>query len=209
MLLNKANDNVILTEEERNDMLAGVKDACQTLLERLGIHTANDHNTRETAYRMAKMYVNEIFSGRYTAMPNPKDFDNVQDVNQIYTVGPMRVRSTCSHHFAPIIGQAWVGIITSSTGRLLGLSKFSRLADWIFSRPQIQEEATQQYANLLERLLSPKALGVVVRADHLCTQWRGIRDPGVKMVTSVVHGTFEQDSTARAEFFNLIKGQGY
>lgn len=185
-----------------------VEEACIALLNALRIDTENDHNTKHTAKRMAKMYVHEVLNGRFYSPPSITEFPNVKNIDQIYTVGPITVNSTCSHHFVPIIGQAWIGVLPNPDGRVLGLSKFKRITDWIFHRPQIQEEATEMLAEELLTILQPAGLAVVVRAQHLCISWRGVKDDAV-MVTSSLHGAFKQDSTARAEFFNLIKGQEY
>lgn len=184
--------------------------ACEQLLDALVIDWRRDHNTKETPERMARMFVREVFKGRYKPKPELKDFPNVKELDQIYTVGPVTVRSCCSHHFVPIMGQCWMGILPhAADGRVLGLSKFARLADWVFSRPQIQEEATEQIADIVSKAVEPRGLAIVVRATHMCMTWRGVKETETSMVTSSMRGTFKEDGTARAEFFNLIKGQGF
>lgn len=177
------------------------------LLRALVIDVENDHNTHETARRVAKMYVREVFAGRYLPAPAVTDFPNFSGLDEIYTVGPIAVRSACSHHMVPIMGEAWVGVIPGS--RVIGLSKFNRLAEWVMARPQIQEEAVVQLADEIEAAVRPLALGVVVRAKHLCCGWRGVRDEGSEMTTSVMRGLFRERDAARREFFELIKGQGF
>ena len=120
----------------------------------------------------------------------------------IVVIGPVAVRSTCAHHFCPIEGSAWVGMIPSD--RVIGLSKFSRLTEWIMSRPQIQEEATVQLADALEAAIKPRALGVVVSARHACMSWRGVREPASMATTSVMRGLFREKPEAKAEFLSLI-----
>lgn len=190
-------------------MIQQVTEACQALLDALLIDTCNDHNTKDTARRMAKMYITEVFKGRYTSRPKITAFDNVRNIDQVFVVGPTTIRSACSHHMVPIMGHVWFGVLPDKDGKVLGLSKFMRLADWVFSRPQIQEEATAQLADIVEEELKPRGLAIVVRANHLCTTWRGVQDKDVAMVTSDLRGAFNENATTRAEFFSLIKGLGY
>jgi len=145
-----------------------------------------------------------VFRGRYVPPPRVTDFPNARKLDELYTVGPITVRSACSHHMVPIIGQAWIGVVAKD--RVIGLSKFSRLTEWVLSRPQIQEEATVQLADLLEGLLQPAGLAVVVRANHMCMSWRGVKDRNTVMVTSVMRGVFRTDPAARAEFMALTRG---
>jgi len=204
-----ANDNISEhlgtgdLEQIENDVEAAV----QQLLRALVIDTENDHNTRETAKRVAKMYVHEVFKGRYASRPIITDFPNAKRLDQIYAVGPIAVRSACSHHLVPIVGKAWIGVIPGD--RIVGLSKFNRLTDWIMSRPQIQEEATMQLADEIEALIKPRALAVVIQAQHLCMTWRGVRDLDTSMATSVMRGAFRENAVAREGFFSIIRGQGY
>lgn len=172
------------------------------LLEALVIDQDNDHNTMGTAERVARMLVRETFAGRFQPMPKVTTFPNVAGVENIYTVGPVTVRSTCAHHLAPIVGRAWIGLIPSD--RIIGLSKFARLTDWIMARPQIQEEATVQLANVIEEAVAPRALGVTVVARHLCMTWRGVREHDTEMVTTILRGQFLTDAGARQEYHNLI-----
>ena len=111
------------------------------VLQQPGHRYRGDHNTRETARRVARMYLNEVFRGRYTAMPPITEFPNVEQLNELMIVGPITVRSACSHHLCPIIGKLWIGVLPNEHSNLIGLSKYARLADWVMSRPQIQEEA--------------------------------------------------------------------
>lgn len=191
-----------LTEADRDTIRGDVERAAQALLDALRIDWRNDHNTERTPARYAKMLVDEVFSGRYRPMPAITDFPNVRELDQLYTVGPITVRSTCSHHFAPIMGRAWIGVLPSD--RVIGLSKFVRLAEWIMARPQIQEEATVQLADALESAMAPRGLGVVVRAEHLCMTMRGVREHNTEMVTSVVRGDLLTNPAIRAEFLSFV-----
>jgi len=202
-----SNENIPLNQDQIDQMTIEVEDACRRLLWSLKIDQVRDHNAQDTAKRMAKMYVKEVFAGRYQEMPKITAFPNAKALDEIYTVGPISIRSACSHHFAPILGEVWIGIIPGD--QVIGLSKFARLTDWIFSRPQIQEEATIQLADLLEEKIKPKALGVVVKADHLCMKWRGVKEPCSNMITSVMRGKFRDNPSAKAEFISLIEGQGF
>lgn len=199
-----ANDNIAdhLGDGDRAQIQVDVEEACHALLRALVIDTASDPNTKETARRMAKMFVREVFRGRYEPMPALKDFPNQKNLDEVYLVGPVTVRSACSHHFVPIVGKCWFGVIPGE--RVIGLSKFARLADWIFRRPQIQEESTIQLADIIESTIKPKALAVVVEAEHLCMTWRGVEETSSKMTTSVMRGLFREETDARAEFLRLL-----
>jgi GTP cyclohydrolase I len=201
-----ANDNI--ASFVRNGELAllqqEVADKVRALLESLVIDVANDHNTRETAERLAKMYLQEIFAGRYEALPAVTEFPNVEQLNELMVVGPLRVRSACSHHLCPIMGRIWIGVLPARTSNLIGLSKYGRLVHWIMSRPQIQEEAVLQVCNLLESRLKPEGLAVVMEADHYCMHWRGVKDDESRMVNSVMRGAFLKDASLRSEFLSLL-----
>jgi GTP cyclohydrolase I len=201
-----ANDNIaaFLEPGELEALQAEVQDKLQAVLDSLVIDTESDHNTNETARRIAKMYLTEVFSGRYTAPPPVTEFPNAEHLNELMIVGPITVRSACSHHFCPIMGRLWIGVMPNQQSNLIGLSKYSRLAEWIMSRPQIQEEAITQMADLLDSKLKPDGVSVVMEADHFCMQWRGVRDTGAKMINSVMRGSFLKDPTLRREFLSLL-----
>jgi GTP cyclohydrolase I len=199
-----ANDN-IAAHLEPGDLAAleaEVADLVEDLLRALVIDVDNDHNTRGTAERVARMYLHEVFAGRYHQPPKLTDFPNAKELDQVYSVGPITVRSACSHHLVPILGKCWVGIKPSD--RVIGLSKFVRLAEWVFSRPHIQEEAVMILADEIERLVKPVGLIVIVDAQHYCMKWRGVREPNTSMVTSVVRGEFRDKPHMKAEFLQLI-----
>jgi GTP cyclohydrolase I len=174
------------------------------VLESLVIDTESDHNTQDTARRVAKMYLTEVFRGRYVAAPPVTEFPNAERLNELMIVGPITVRSACSHHFCPIMGRLWIGLMPNEHSNLIGLSKYSRLAEWVMSRPQIQEEAITQMAELLMRKVSPDGLAVVMEADHFCMHWRGVKDTETKMINSVMRGSFLKDAALRREFLSLI-----
>ena len=202
-----ANDNIaaFLEPGELDALIDEIEDKMKGVLESLVIDTSSDHNTQETARRVAKMYIGEVFRGRYQPAPPVTEFPNAERLNELMIVGPITVRSACSHHLCPIVGRLWVGLMPNEHSNLIGLSKYARLADWIMSRPQIQEEAITQMANLLMRKVSPDGLAVVMEADHFCMHWRGVKDADTRMINSVMRGVFLKDAALRREFFSLIK----
>lgn len=201
-----ANDNIAAFIEpgEMDELLEEVAGRMSELLRSLVIDTESDHNTRETSRRVAKMYLTEVFRGRYASMPAITEFPNVSSLNELMIVGPVTVRSACSHHFCPIMGRLWMGLMPNQHSNLIGLSKYSRLAEWIMTRPQIQEEAITQLAELLMQMIKPDGLAVVMEADHFCMHWRGVKDNASKMVNSVMRGSFLKDAALRREFLSLI-----
>lgn len=202
-----ANDNIsaFIEAGELDLLLDEVEQKIQGVLESLVIDTTSDHNTQDTARRVAKMYLKEVFHGRYAPQPSVTEFPNAEHLNELMIVGPVSVRSACSHHLCPIMGRLWIGLMPNEHSNLIGLSKYSRLAEWVMSRPQIQEEAIAQMANLLMNKVNPDGLAVVMEADHFCMHWRGVRDSETKMVNSVMRGSFLKDASLRREFLSLIK----
>ena len=202
-----ANDNIsaFLEPGDLDALLTEVAGKFHGVLESLVIDTDTDHNTQDTARRVAKMYINEVFRGRYAEAPPVTEFPNAESLNELMIVGPITVRSACSHHFCPIMGRIWIGIMPNEHSNLIGLSKYSRLADWVMSRPQIQEEAITQLAELLMDKVRPDGLAVVMEADHFCMHWRGVKDTDTMMINSVMRGSFLKDKTLRSEFLSLLK----
>ena len=200
-----ANDNIHehIREGELELLQDEVADKLSDVLETLVIDTQNDHNTEDTARRVAKMFVREVFHGRYTAPPKVTEFPNVTQLDELMIVGPITVRSACSHHLCPIIGRLWVGVLPNESSALIGLSKYARLVKWVMNRPQIQEEAISQLADLLETRMAPKGLAIVMEADHMCMQWRGVEDPETKMTSSIMRGEFLNNPSLRREFLAL------
>ena len=188
-----------------------VADRANEMLRALVIDTESDPNTRDTGRRVARMFVREVFAGRYSPRPDVTEFDGIRQADGCFAIGPIAIRSCCAHHLVPITGQAWVGVIPNGeNATVIGLSKYHRLTHWIMSRPQIQEEAAEQLADELQQAIgSPRALAVVVRAKHLCCGWRGVKDDASLMTTSVMRGLFKQDPKARQEFLALIAGMGF
>jgi GTP cyclohydrolase I len=204
-----ANDNIaeFIEPGELEKLLDEVQEKMAGVLSSLVIDTDSDHNTQDTARRVAKMYLHEIFKGRYHASPSVTEFPNAERLNELMIVGPITVRSACSHHLCPIMGKVWIGVMPNEHSNLIGLSKYARLIDWIMSRPQIQEEAVTQVADLLQSRMQPDGLAVVMEADHFCMQWRGVKDMDSKMINSVMRGSFLKDPQLRREFLALVNNK--
>jgi GTP cyclohydrolase I len=201
-----ANDNIaeFIEPGELDKLLDELQGKLSGVLESLVIDTDSDHNTHDTARRVAKMYLQEIFKGRYQAPPEVTEFPNAEHLNELMIVGPITVRSACSHHLCPIMGRVWIGVMPNEHSNLIGLSKYARLIDWIMSRPQIQEEAVTQVAELLQSRMNPDGLAVVMEADHFCMHWRGVKDMDSKMINSVMRGSFLKNPDLRREFLSLV-----
>ena len=146
----------------------------------------------------------EIFSGRYETLPKITSFPNVLDYDQLYTTGPISVRSTCAHHMQPIVGKCYIGVFPGK--HVIGLSKFNRIVRWIAQRPQIQEEMTMQIADKLEEVTKAEGIGVVIKAEHMCMTHRGVLEHESDMTTSIVRGKLRDVETIKQEFFTLLQG---
>jgi len=201
-----ANDNIaeFIEPGDLEKLLDEVEGKMQGVLDSLVIDTDNDHNTNNTARRVAKMYLNEVFKGRYLHAPTITEFPNAEHLNELMIVGPITVRSACSHHFCPVIGQVWIGVLPNEHTNVIGLSKYARLAEWVMGRPQIQEEAVVQLADLIQEKTQPDGLAIVMEASHYCMGWRGVKDLDSKMINSVMRGVFLKDPNLRREFLSLI-----
>ena len=201
-----ANDNIAdcIRPGELEQLLDEVTTRMEGVLDSLVIDTAGDHNTRDTARRVAKMYLNEVFKGRYVKAPSITEFPNAERLNELMIVGPITVRSACSHHFCPVIGQLWIGVLPNEHTNVIGLSKYARLAEWVMGRPQIQEEAVVQLADYIQSKTRPDGLAIVMQATHYCMAWRGVKDMDSKMINSVMRGVFLKDMNLRREFLALI-----
>ncbi len=201
-----ANDNIadFLQPGELDALLDEVTEKMQGVLDSLVIDTENDHNTKNTARRAAKMYIKEVFAGRYLPQPVITEFPNAEALNELMLVGPITVRSACSHHLCPIIGKLWIGIMPNKDTNVIGLSKYARLAEWVMGRPQIQEEAVVQLADLIQKKTRPDGLALVMQATHYCMAWRGVKDMDSRMINSIMRGAFLRNSDLRKEFLSLI-----
>ncbi|MDR0275415.1 MAG: GTP cyclohydrolase I [Burkholderiaceae bacterium] len=204
-----ANDNIadLVEPGELDGLLDEVTAKMQEVLHSLVIDTQGDHNTAGTARRVARMYLKEVFGGRYTRQPAITEFPNARRLNELIIVGPLAVRSACSHHFCPVIGKLWVGVMPNERSNVIGLSKYARLAEWVMGRPQIQEEAVVQLADLIEEKTRPDGLAVVMQTTHYCMAWRGVKDMDSRMINSVMRGVFLKNMNLRREFLALIPRQ--
>ena len=172
------------------------------MLRSLVIDVDEDHNTKDTAKRVAKMFIKEIFAGRYEIMPNITTFPNASKYEGLYLAGPISIKSTCAHHLQNIVGQAWVGVFPGD--QVIGLSKFNRLINWIASRPQIQEEMTVQIAEAIEKVTKAKGIAVIIKAEHHCMTHRGVKEHDSDMTTSIMRGEFLKNVELKKEFIALL-----
>lgn len=197
-----SNDNIsnYIKEGELEELQAEVQAGFQDVLQALVIDTENDHNTQETAKRVAKMFLKETFSGRYVPTPRITAFPNM-GYKSLYTTGPISVKSVCAHHFQNIVGKCWVGIVPED--EVIGLSKFNRLVHHICERPQIQEEMTSQIAEALKDYAKTEHIAVVVKAEHHCMTVRGVREHESDMTTAIMHGAFKEDHALKQEFYDI------
>ena len=197
------NDNIseYIKEGEIAQIQEEVEEKMQGVLDSLVIDTDNDHNTKDTARRVAKMYVNEVFGGRFNPPPRVTTFPNM-GYKSLYTSGPISIKSTCAHHFQNIVGNCWVGIVPN--GEVIGLSKFNRIVHHIAERPQIQEEMTSQIADELQKYAKTENIAVVVKAEHHCMTHRGVREHESDMTTAIMEGGFRDNEALRQEFYNLM-----
>lgn len=198
-----ANGNLPISDEERAEMVQNLEKKMIEVLDILRIDR-NDPNSANTPKRLAKMYVNELMIGRYTPAPKLTIFPNRKKVNELIISKGINIMSLCSHHWQPISGTCAIGYIPGDY--VIGLSKLTRITEWFSRRGQIQEEMGEQIADYLEKLLKPKALGVVIKSKHYCMIARGVRGDEKKseMVTSVMRGYLLEELNLRQEFLKLI-----
>ncbi len=203
-LLFDANGNMPISEEERQAMIPRLEEKLIEVMDVLRI-SRNDPNNAKTALRVAKMFINELFIGRYTEAPSMTIFPNRKKVDELIISKGIEVMSVCSHHWQPISGRCAIGYIPGEY--VLGLSKLSRIVDWFARRGQIQEELGEQIADYIEELIHPKALGVVIKAKHYCMIARGVKGSEAEslMVTSVMRGLLLEEFNLRNEFLKLIE----
>lgn len=198
------NENKVVNEETLDHIESGVAKKLDEIFKLMLIDVEKDHNMKDTSKRVAKMWVRETMAGRFTAAPPVTSFPNVKKYDQIYMVGPIPIRSLCAHHFQNIVGNAWIGVFPGN--EVIGLSKFNRLVDWVATRPQIQEEMTEQIADVVEKYTKAKGVAVIIKAEHHCMLARGVRAHESDMTTSVMRGAFKKNATMRQEFLSLLQG---
>lgn len=200
-----ANDNIAdhVSVQELRLLQDEVADNVETLMRSLLIDTRNDHNTQGTAQRVAKMYFQEVFKGRYEPLPKITKFPNVKQLDEMICVGPIDVKSACSHHLVPIVGSAYIGVIPSKNGNIIGLSKFNRIVEHFARRPQIQEELCVQIADFIEQQTEPLGTIVTIKAKHMCMSWRGVEQESWT-TTTVARGVFRTDGSTKQEFLKSV-----
>jgi GTP cyclohydrolase I len=202
----KANSNLVLDYKEEKKMIKKLEKHFTKILQDMNFDLENDQQIKDTPHRVAKMWVKELFSGCYNAEPKITVFDNTEKCKDIVFVGPISIKSTCSHHFVPFIGQAYIAYIPNE--KIIGVSKLARITKWFMRRPQIQEELTKQIADYIMEKLEPQGVAVFVEAQHLCMTVRGVEESNSFMKTSAVRGIFNEDTSAKHEFFDMIKNNG-
>ncbi len=184
-------------------MITAAAQKVEELFDVLRIDHRNDHNTRDTPKRVAKMYVEEILQGRFTAPPRITEFENAQSYDQLIVTGPIDVRSMCAHHLMPIYGQAYIGILPAADGKIIGLSKYDRIVEYFASRFQIQEELVKQIGQYIVDMTGPRGLAVRISAVHMCKTQRGVRaSRRSRMVNSYYWGEMAKDAGLKSEFMH-------
>jgi len=197
----KANGNIVLEDSEKILMIEKLTSHFKDILKDMK-YDLDDQQIKETPKRIAKMWVNELFKGNYEKAPELTVFENTEKINDIVFLGPISVKSTCSHHFIPFIGNCFIAYIPNE--KIVGISKLARIVKWFMRRPQIQEELVKQIADYIERKLNPKGVAVYIEAQHLCMTVRGVEECDSKMKSSAIRGAFNEDA-CRKEFFDMIK----
>jgi GTP cyclohydrolase I len=186
---------------EKAVMMAQAAKKLEELFDVLHIDHRNDHNMRDTPRRVAKMFVEEILHGRYNEPPKITEFENVERYDQMIVTGPIEVRSMCAHHLMPIYGEAYIGVLPSPEGNIIGLSKYDRIVQYFSSRLQIQEELVAQIGNYIMDVTKPRGLAVRISAVHMCKTHRGVRaSSNSRMVNSAYYGDMLTDPALRSEF---------
>src|SRR5215470_6537399 len=190
-----------LTASESEAMKRSLAKKFEEIFDILRIDHRNDHNTRDTPRRVAKMYVEEIMNGRFSSPPDITEFENAGQYSQLIVSGPIEVRSMCAHHVMPIYGSAFIGVLPAPNGKIIGLSKYDRIVEHFSTRLQIQEELVQQIANFIVEKTNPLGLAVRITAVHMCKTHRGVRSThNGRMVNSSFHGELLTNETAKSMF---------
>ena len=203
-----ANDNIseVLEEGDKQQLIEEAIPAFENVLQHLLIDTKTDPNSIDTARRMAKMYINESMSGRYDPMPNPSAFPNyIEGGYEGMLVVRSELTSLCSHHHQTVKGVAYIGIIAGP--KLLGLSKYTRIAQWCARRGTLQEELNVMIADAIQRETGSEHVGVYVQATHGCCENRGIKAHSSLTQTTVLRGAFKEDPATKKEFIDNVKLQ--
>lgn len=199
-----ANHNIsrYIKDDELDMLVSELTIKFEDVLRSLVIDIDNDHNSNDTPRRLAKMLIKETFSGRYEPDPKITAFPNASKYDQVYVVGPITLHSTCSHHWQPIVGKAYIGVAPGAS--VMGLSKFHRSVRSLAKRPTIQEELTQQIADKLCQVAETDSVAVQIEAEHFCVKCRGVEDNSSMMITNSLRGFFRDDKSLKDEFLRSV-----
>ena len=203
-----AGDNISkhLQPGDKDALIEELTPKFEEVLDSLVIDRYNDPNSMDTGRRLAKMYINELMSGRYNPMPNATAFPNhIEDGYKGMLVVRSEIKSMCSHHHQPVSGVAYIGIIAAET--LIGLSKYTRIAQWCARRGTLQEELNNVIANEIQQATNSPNVGVYIQATHGCCENRGIMARSSLTQTTVLRGAFNEDMGTKKEFMDNIKLQ--
>ena len=203
-----ASDNISqhIQPSEHLQLIDEITEKFEGVLDSLIIDRHTDPNSQGTARRLAKMYINEIMSGRYDPMPNVTAFPNhVEDGYEGMLVVRSEIKSMCSHHHQPVAGVAYIGIIAAD--KLIGLSKYTRIAQWCARRGTLQEELCKDIAREIQKATGSNDVGVYIQATHGCCENRGIKAHSSLTQTTVLKGSFKEDPGTKKEFMDNIKLQ--
>ncbi len=203
-----AGDNIshVLQEGDKQELIDELTPKFESVLDSLIIDRANDPNSMDTGRRLAKMYINELMQGRYDPMPNATAFPNhIENGYEGMLVVRSELRSVCSHHHQPVVGVAYIGIIAAD--KLIGLSKYTRIAQWCARRGTLQEELNNVIADEIQKATGTKNVGVYIQATHGCCENRGIKAHSSLTQTTVLRGAFNEDPGTKKEFMDNIKLQ--
>jgi GTP cyclohydrolase I len=203
-----AGDNIssVLQEGDKQALIDELTPKFESVLDSLLIDRVNDPNSMDTGRRLAKMYINELMVGRYDPMPNATAFPNhIDDGYKGMLVVRSEIKSVCSHHHQPVTGVAYIGIIAAET--LIGLSKYTRIAQWCARRGTLQEELNNVIANEIQKATGSPNVGVYIQATHGCCENRGISAHSSLTQTTVLRGAFNEDMGTKKEFMDNIKLQ--
>ena len=201
-----ASDNISqhISEQEHQDLIDELTEKFEAVIDSLLIDRENDPNSKDTPRRLAKMYYNEIMGGRYEAEPKVTAFPNDDAYEQLIVIRS-DIKSMCSHHHQPVQGVCYIACMPGE--EVIGLSKYTRIAQHLSARGHLQEELTEMIAKKIEELTKSKAVGVYIRARHGCCENRGIRSSNSSTQTTVLKGLLRTDSALKNEFMHNIQLQ--
>ncbi len=205
-LLKHSNDNIFLSEKEKEQRIKKVEKAYGKFLTEIGYDWEQDPNMAGTPFRVAKMWIKEIASGNHSEEPKITAFDNINKYDGMVFEGGIDVKSLCSHHNYPFYGKAYVAYLAHPDGKIIGLSKLNRIVDWFSRRPQVQENLTNQIHEYLDKVLEKHGgIAVHIQAVHTCVRLRGVNQNGDMQTTKMSGAFLENDSRAHTEFLDKIR----